>query len=112
MLTHVEGEVEVEVEADQRRDIYSIEFLEFWNAYPKKIGKGGAWASFRKLKVKGELVGKMVCALAAQKETDQWRNDNGKYIPNPQTWLNQRRWEDEGVIIKKQKLSDDPFWKQ
>jgi len=31
----------------------------------------------------------------AQKATEQWRKDNGQFIPHPQTWLNQRRWEDD-----------------
>ena len=34
-------------------------------------------------------------ALAKQKESDQWKSDSGKFIPNPATWINQRRWEDE-----------------
>ena len=34
-------------------------------------------------------------AISAQKRSRQWTENNGQYIPNPATWLNQRRWEDE-----------------
>jgi hypothetical protein len=27
--------------------------------------------------------------------SEQWRRDDGRFIPHPATWLNQRRWEDE-----------------
>ena len=29
------------------------------------------------------------------KQTEQWKKDNGKYVPYPATWLNQERWTDE-----------------
>ena len=29
------------------------------------------------------------------KKSYNWNKDNGQYIPNPTTWLNQKRWEDE-----------------
>ena len=37
----------------------------------------------------------ILSALSRQKQTPQWTKDNGQYIPNASTWLNQRRWEDE-----------------
>ena len=37
----------------------------------------------------------MLSAIDTQKKSDQWKKDNGQFIPNPTTWLNQRRWEDE-----------------
>lgn len=67
-------------------------FDKFWSAYPKKIGKGAAEKSWEKMKPNLEVV---LEAISAQKETDQWSKDAGKFIPNPATWLNQRRWEDE-----------------
>ena len=24
-----------------------------------------------------------------------WRRENGRFIPNPSTWLNQKRWQDD-----------------
>jgi hypothetical protein len=36
-----------------------------------------------------------VPAVEAQKKSKQWQKDDGQYIPNPSTWLNQGRWDDE-----------------
>ena len=68
-------------------------FDAFWSAYPKKVGKGAAEKSFSKLSP--SLLPQMLSAIDAQKKSDQWAKDNGQFIPNPTTWLNQRRWEDE-----------------
>ena len=67
-------------------------FDAFWEAYPKKVGKGEAKKAFDKAKVSVEV---LLRALEAQKLSDQWKRDNGRYIPNPATWLNQGRWEDD-----------------
>lgn len=67
-------------------------FERFWKAYPKKVGKGGAEKSFLKYKPDDELLETMLQAIEAQKASRQWKEG---YIPNPQTWLNQKRWLDE-----------------
>ena len=36
----------------------------------------------------------LIDAVNSQKNSEQWRKDNGQYIPNPATWLNQGRWDD------------------
>lgn len=64
----------------------------FWKAYPKKIGKIAAKKAFDKVKIPVET---LVQAIDQQKCSEQWRKNNGQYIPNPATWLNQGRWEDE-----------------
>ena len=68
-------------------------FDAFWSAYPKKSGKGAAEKSFSKISL--ALLPQMLSAIDAQKQSDQWKKDGGQFIPNPATWLNQRRWEDE-----------------
>lgn len=67
-------------------------FSEFWEAYPRKAGKGAAQKAFSKVKVPLDT---LLTALEQQKRSDQWNRDGGQYIPYPATWLNQRRWEDE-----------------
>ena len=74
-------------------------FDKFWATYPKKIGKFDAKRSFEKRKPDDELLSQMLKAIQQQANSDAWRKDNGQYIPNPSTWLNQGRWEDEGVIM-------------
>jgi hypothetical protein len=44
----------------------------------------------------------VLAAIRSQSASDQWRKDGGQYIPNPATWIRQRRWEDGlcGVELK------------
>ena len=70
-------------------------FEEFWKAYPKKVGKGYAQECFKKIRVSRSLLDTMLEAIAKQKKSDMWKRDKGRYIPNPSTWLNQKRWEDD-----------------
>jgi len=74
-------------------------FDAFWKAYPKKEGKEQARKAFKK--VKPDLMPIILKAIENQKQTDKWKNDGGKYIPNPATWINGKRWEDE-INIKKE----------
>lgn len=67
-------------------------FAEFWLAYPKKVGKGEAERKWKTLKPDA---GAVLSAVKRQSASEQWRKDGGQYIPNPATWLHQRRWEDE-----------------
>jgi uncharacterized protein YdaU (DUF1376 family) len=66
-------------------------FNEFWNFYPKKVGKDKAKTEWTKKKPKIDDVLK---ALEWQKDSDQW--DKG-FIPNPATYLSQGRWQDEPI---------------
>lgn len=70
---------------------YSEDFLAFWAAYPRKVGKGAAWQAWRR-----EKPDKDVClsAVEAARETDQWTRDKGRFIPHPTTWLRKRCFED------------------
>jgi uncharacterized protein YdaU (DUF1376 family) len=83
------------------------DFDVFWKAYPKKIGKGAALKSWKKNS--HPSIEKILVALEIQKGSEQWKKENGQFIPNPATWLNQGRWEDE---IISPKLTEDPFEKE
>jgi hypothetical protein len=69
-------------------------FAEFWKAYPKKIGKGAALTSWQKHHLDKKLP-EIHAAVKVQSGSAQWKKDGGQFIPNPATWLNQSRWEDE-----------------
>ena len=69
-------------------------FDQFWQAYPKRVAKKPARRAWDK-HVDNDLLAKILAALAWQKRTDDWQRDGGRYIPNPATWLNGGRWEDE-----------------
>lgn len=67
-------------------------FDRFWAAYPRKVGKGAAERSFERVHPDAALLDRMLRAIEVQRQSDTWLRG---YIPNPATWLNQRRWEDE-----------------
>lgn len=73
-------------------------FNQFWSAYPKKIARGAAEKSFSKIKPSKDLLEQMLAAVKQQSASDAWIKEGGQYIPNPSTWLNQRRWEDEPLL--------------
>ena len=74
-------------------------FAEFWKAYPKKVGKASCLKAWKKLKPTAELHDHIMAALEAQKRSEQWQREGGRYIPNPLTWLNQGRWDDEPTEV-------------
>ena len=69
-------------------------FHTFWDAYPKKVDKRRAYEAFKRLKVTPELLAVILKALSAQKQSEQWQEAGGRFIPHATTWLNGRRWED------------------
>src|SRR5262249_28192790 len=71
-------------------------FDAFWTAYPKKVGKDAAWNAWRKRHPTPDLA-TILTALEWQQTQDAWLRDGGRYVPNPATWSNQGRWEDEPV---------------
>ena len=67
-------------------------FDEFWKMYPKRIGKQAALKAWKKMKPPVE---KCMSTLQRQIDSTQWKKDGGRFIPNPSTWINQGRWDDE-----------------
>lgn len=77
------------------------DFDAFWAAYPRKVGKADARKAFKKAKAPLDT---LLAAIDRQKQSDQWQKSGGQYIPNPATWLNQGRWEDELPTAGYQKI--------
>ena len=72
-----------------------MNFDDFWKAYPRKVGKPYCRKIWDKIKPSQDQIHRMLKALEWQKDSDQWKRDNGQYIPHPSTWLNQGRWDDQ-----------------
>ena len=68
------------------------DFERFWQAYPEKKGKRAAEAAFAKA-IKRGTIDQMLWAIDdAKANSRKWLEG---FIPNPTTWLNQDRWNDE-----------------
>tara|TARA_R110000851_G_scaffold64798_1_gene147331 strand:- start:643 stop:1497 length:855 start_codon:yes stop_codon:yes gene_type:complete len=77
-------------ELDLKR--YLPEFEEFWNAYPKRVGKGKAQAAFTKAT---QHTNAQTIIQAAAQYAQAPGLPEKQYIPHPTTWLNAESWEDD-----------------
>lgn len=73
---------------------YTAAFERFWAAYPNRTGKLAAARAFEKARKMAD-VDTIVAAVDAHCDSDKWNKEGGRFIPNPATWLNQGRWDDE-----------------
>lgn len=64
----------------------------FWQAYPVKTAKDRALKAWQKRSPDDALTTLMLAAIERQRQSRKWREG---YIPNPATWLNDGRWQDE-----------------
>ena len=93
-LTNVHGVVGVGTKG------YICSFDSFWKIYPKKKAKEAAKKAWVKIKPSDELVKTIIADVEAKSRSQDWKKEKGKYIPYPATYLNGKRWEDEGGTFK------------
>jgi hypothetical protein len=103
--SHAYAEAEADAKADAKARSLTRSpapddgFEEFWKAYPPRRGvrdgKDTARKVWKKLKPSKAKQEAIMDALAVQRHCQQWQEDNGRFIPQASTWLNQARWEDE-----------------
>ena len=74
------------------------EFEQFWSLYPRRVGKRAALKAFQNAQNRPQI-DDLLSAIDRAMRSEQWRKDGGQFIPNPATWLNQGRWDDEPVQI-------------
>ncbi|MEO1944128.1 MAG: hypothetical protein ABGY11_07485 [Candidatus Thioglobus sp.] len=70
-------------------------FEKFWINYPKKTDKKRACISFNKLSKPKQEIATKDCIV-------RYSDTEVKYIPNPTTYLNGERWEDEQSDLQQQ----------
>lgn len=100
------------------KEINKERFELFWKEYPRKVNKFKTEEWFNKNSLTDEQFDLIITKLKKYKDTTDWKKDNGKYIPYPTTWLNQKRWEDDVISISESnnpnnivKYSDE-WWKK
>jgi hypothetical protein len=72
-----------------------MNFDDFWTTWPRSVRKGGkssCKAKWDKLKLDLQA-DQIVKHVEWMKTTDQWRKNNGEFIPAPLVYLNQMRWD-------------------
>jgi hypothetical protein len=70
---------------------YTPDFERFWDLYPEKESKAGAFAAWKKINPSQDLQDTILKDVALRRENDpRWLD---KYIPFPARYLKERRWE-------------------
>jgi len=82
-------------------DIKESRFDEFWNLYPKKVGKETAKKAFKKLKESEiDLIFSTINNFIKYKPFTDYTH------PNPSTYINNKRWQDEIPTVAVQDRPD------
>lgn len=79
------------VKNEKKNSIYTSDFDEFWNAYPRKIAKRKVFSIWKRRGL-SKYLPKMLMFIGKAIKTKQWLDG---YIPHPTTFLNGDRWEDD-----------------
>lgn len=90
-----EGKGEKKKEKEKILKSDSEAFAAFWEAYPNKKNKAVAVKRWDSLHVTAAVYEKIMAGLAKAKNSMEWAERGGKYIPYPSTWLNAEGWENE-----------------
>lgn len=79
----------------EKSDMYICSFQRFWDNYPKKVGKVKAEQLYKRKATSEKKEQAILKGL--QRYLTKWRAEKTQkqYIPNPTTWLNGERWDDE-----------------
>ncbi len=68
------------------------DFNKFWEQYPKKVEKKRAEERWNRLSF--EIQNQILTDIPKRKEGKQWKEQDGRFVPNPLTYLNGERWND------------------
>lgn len=92
-------------------DAYTPEFEKAWAAYPRKDGKRKAFEAWQKATKRDMPVEDMPEHIESRSFEQDWRKDEGRFIPHMATWLNRDGWLDEGAkIAPRQAEEEGDFW--
>jgi len=76
----------------------TAQFEEFWSQYPKKVGKKPCLNWWIRKNITKEVAQQIIVSIEQHKQSETWRKG---FVPNPQTFLNQGRYEDEVEVTNK-----------
>jgi len=78
----------------KKRILYTDDFLQFWEVYPKAISKKKSFEAWQKADDKPPIAD-ILAKIELQKKTDDWQKEKGQFIPHSTTYINQARWDDK-----------------
>lgn len=101
------GETNHHVRASAKGD--PVGFDLFWQQYPRKESKERARKAWAQLQPDDANRERILSALEVQKRSDAWKREGGRYVPHASSWLNGRRWEDEGTVVVKVRATGEIY---
>jgi hypothetical protein len=95
------------VKLNQSKEAPPDSFDEFWNSYPKKIGKKDAQRMWARIMKDGVSVAEILRAVKGYTIDLKKNETKEKYIKHPSTFLNEDRWRDYLNIEAPKKLGEN-----
>ncbi len=77
-----------------RSTVEDLEFVRFWNVYPRKVGKGEARKVWAKLRKNGIDLEAVIAGAARYRDDPARQRKDLEYTKHPGPWLNAERWTD------------------
>lgn len=77
--------------AERQPDVFD----EFWQTYPRRVGKDKARTVFAAAVKRGADPNAILAAAQSYAERCRLMQQDPKYIPHPTTWLNRGSWDDD-----------------
>jgi hypothetical protein len=81
-------------------------FWQSWPAHPRKVGRKQCRRTWHRANLE-PLADRIVAAVEVSKRSSDWTKDAGQFIPLPQTWLNQGRWEAAAALAQRPRPGED-----
>ena len=115
----IEKDIELEKDTDKQLSLLpqptlatkeeklKLLFEDFWKLYPKKVKKQNAFREFKKIKDIEALMPIILDDVERKKRSKNWTKDNGQYIPDPERYIKNERWNDVNEVAEKQTAIED-----
>lgn len=93
----------------ERNNIYTDEFENLWQLYPRKIGKPKALKSYQKARKNGTSYEEVLQGINAYIKQIEANKTKTEYIKHGSTWFNDQCWLDEYEVKQGTPKSSLPF---
>jgi len=98
--------------AGNKKKLIDGHFEKFFEVYPKKTARRDARKAWGQIfseagkpyyfgGLTDDLMTAILEAVKTQSRSQEWQQENGRFIPHPATWLRGHRWEDKTVEMRK-----------
>ena len=91
----IENEIEYENDKEQNESNTSFSgklFTVFWDAYPRRIDRKGAWEAWKTLRPDQQTGEEILRSLDEWKRSGQWQDEGGRFIPDASRFLLKEYW--------------------